>query len=514
MSPIPEPGPAGQPATASLHNPPPPPAPPMEFDPSGLIAEAEQACPPAPPTGNAVPPAGEAPPAPETVSAEPGLSGNATLPWPPGRTGVIARHLYARSYSPIPEVAITAALGLLAGVCGRAYRTHTDKDLALYIILVAKSGVGKEAIHEGIPMMLEAAEQTWASDFCRAQDFASGEALHKGLLREPGFLYLQGEFGRKLKRMGNPTDSLMQYFRTVMTQAFAKNFLEGKEYSNPENSLGGVHFPALSFLGETTPGTFLECLTEDMMADGFLSRFLVVSYLGDRPSPNRQRDQHLPPEELRAWRDLVAHAVQFKMPINAPTALVAKPTPEAEAMLDAFEAACIESLNHTDEESERQVWTRAHLKALKVAGLLAVADHYLFPTVRPQHVQWALALVHRDIEVFQQRKRNGDIGTGDDARERKLVEIIRKYIQEPTISASYSVPAKMHKDGLVPRHYLQRRVQTLAAFTNHKLGVSRALTEALGNMVADGWLMECKKTAMVDVYGHHGVTFRVLDLPK
>ena len=125
---------AGQPATANLHNPPPPPASPIGFDPSGLIAEAEQACPPAPPTGDAVPPAGEAPPAPETVSAEPGPSGNATLPWPPGRTGVIARHLYARSYSPIPEVAITAALGLLAGVCGRAYRAHTDTGAASLIL--------------------------------------------------------------------------------------------------------------------------------------------------------------------------------------------------------------------------------------------------------------------------------------------------------------------------------------------------------------------------------------------
>jgi hypothetical protein len=56
---------------------------------------------------------------------------------------VIARFLYQNSYSPIPEVAITAALGLLAGVCGRAYRTHTDKDLALYMILVAKERRGQ-----------------------------------------------------------------------------------------------------------------------------------------------------------------------------------------------------------------------------------------------------------------------------------------------------------------------------------------------------------------------------------
>lgn len=448
------------------------------------------------------------------ANSSPAENGTRTLAWPPGRAGVIARFLHDRSYSPIPEVAIAATLGLLSGVCGRAYRTHTEKDLALYMILVAKSGVGKDAMHEGIPMMLEMTDLTFAHEFCRAQDFASGEALHKGLLRDPGFLYLQGEFGRKLKRMSNPTDSPMQSFRTIMTNAFGKRFLEGKEYSNPEDSLGGVYWPALAFLGETTPGTFLECLSEDMMADGFLSRFLVISYAGDRPPPNRARDVQLPPEEAANWRALVDHALQYKFPINTPKALTAVPTSEAEALLDAFETACIASLNVTEEESERQVWTRAHLKGLKVAALLAVADNYLFPQVTTEHVEWALALVRRDVEVFQQRKRNGDIGTGDDARERKLFAIISDYIVQPTLPPGYRVPEKMHQDALVPKSYLQMRTQTLAAFRTHKLGARRALDDALRGMIEGGWLMECKVTEVVERYGHHGKTYRLLNLPR
>jgi hypothetical protein len=66
---------------------------------------------------------------------------------------------------------------------------------------------------------------------------------------DPGFLYLQGEFGRKLKRMSNPTDAPMQTFRTIMTNAFGKRHLEGKTYSNTDDSLHGVDWPALSFLG-------------------------------------------------------------------------------------------------------------------------------------------------------------------------------------------------------------------------------------------------------------------------
>lgn len=436
------------------------------------------------------------------------------LPWPPGRAGVIARFLFQTSYSPIQEVAIAATLGLLAGVCGRAYRTHTDRDLALYMILVAKSGVGKDAMHDGIPMMLDLAEQPMARAFLRAQDFVSGEALHKELLREPGFLYLQGEFGRKLKRMGNVQDSPMQTFRTVLTNSFAKRFLEGKTYSRAEDSLPGVDWPALSFLGETTPTTFLECLTPDMMADGFLSRFLIVSYDGGKPRPNRQRNAVLPPDDLLAWRDLVDHTIKYLMPFNVPEAIIATPDPAAEAMLDKFDDDCRDRLNATEDESERPVWTRAHLKALKVAGLLAVADNYLHPVVGVDHVNWALALVGRDIETFRRNQREGNIGADDDARTRKLVAIIRDYITRPSIPASYKVPPKMHRDALVTRSYLQQRSSTLPAFSNHRFGAGKALDEALRSMTANGWLMEARKTSVIDAYGHHGVTYRILELPE
>jgi hypothetical protein len=436
------------------------------------------------------------------------------VPWPPGAAGEIARFMHRTSYSPIAEVSITAVLGLLAGVCGRAYRTPTDKDLALYLILVAKSGVGKDHLHEAIPMMLRLSEAPLAEGFCRAQDFVSGEALHKEVLREPGFLYLQGEFGRKLKRMSNPQDTPMQSFRTTMLNAYGKRYMEGKSYSRAEDSLIGVEWPALSFLGETTPGTFLECLTEDMMADGFLSRFLVISYGGDRPMPNRDRSHELAPQTLRLWRDLVDHALRYQLPINAPLGKVVQQDEAAAAMLDGFEVTCIHSVNATDQESERQVWSRAHLKAQKVASLLAVADHHLNPTITAAHADWAIALVLRDVEVFQSRYRSGDVGLGDDARVRKLASIIRSYITAKKVPDSYKVPPKLHEDGLVPRAYLQIRTGSLPSFTNHRQGQSQALESVLRTFVANGYLMDAKQDKIVEMYGYHGKTYRVLDLPS
>lgn len=436
-----------------------------------------------------------------------------TLPWPPGRAGRFARFLFQTSYSPIQEVSITATLGLLAGVCGRAYRTHTGKDLALYIILVAKSGVGKDALHEGIPMMLDLSDRPLARYFVRAADFASGEALHKGLLREPGFLYLQGEFGKKLKRMANPTDAPMQSFRNIMVLAYGKRFLEGKEYSNPENSVPGVDWPSLSFLGETTPCTFLECLNPDMMADGFMSRFLVVSYAGGRPLPNADRTAEMAHEDLTLWTALIDHTVGYQGPFFTPAAMQVQPDPDARAMLDGFDLDCIARLNETDDETERQVWSRAHIKVLKIACLLAVADHYLNPVVTAAHVRWAIDLVQRDVETFQSRNRNGDVGVDDDARERKLLSFLRDYIAK-SVPASYKVPPRMVEDGIVPRSYLQMRSASLPAFRNHKLGAAKALDETIKSLVASGWLLEVKHDKVVEGYNHHGKSYRVLDLPE
>lgn len=448
----------------------------------------------------------ESPPAPT-------LGGGSTTPWPPGRAGAIARYLFKSSYLPIQEVAITATLGLLAGVCGRAYRTHTGKDLALYIILVAKSGVGKDGIHEGIPRMLEMTNEPMAHCFLRAEDFVSGEALHKTLLRGPGFLYLQGEVGRKLKRMANPTDAPMQTFRTVLTNTYAKQYLEGKTYARADDSLMGVEWPALSFLGETTPSTFLESLTSDMMQDGFLSRFLITTYEEGQPAPNKQRNATLPPIDLQMWTALVQHAVKYLPATFMPESIVAKPTGEAEAMLEAFETTCRNRLNALENDTERHVWTRAHLKALKISSLLAVIDHYLEPTVKREHAAWAIELVTRDIDVFLSNQRNGDVGAGNNVRERKLVSLIRDYITKKTISAAYKVPTKMHVDGLVTQSYLAMRTSGLAPFTNHKLGANKALGETVANLVRGGYLMECKQDKIVQEYNHHGKTYRILGLP-
>jgi hypothetical protein len=89
---------------------------------------------------------------------------------------------------------------------------------------------------------------------------------------------------------------------------------------------------------------------------------------------------------------------------------------------------------------------------------------------------------------------------------------MKDYLLKP-LPASYKVPAGMQDNSLIPRSYLQIRTASLPAFTNHKLGATRALDDAIRSMVASGYLMEAQKDRMVEGYGFHGKAYRIIRLP-
>lgn len=433
--------------------------------------------------------------------------------WPPGFAGQLATFIYYSSYLPVREVAIAATLGLLAGVCGRAF-TISGKSPSLYIILVARSGIGKDGMHEGIHKLIELAAVPMAEKFINASHFASGPALHKAILMQPGFLNLQGEFGRTLKRMANPRDTPMQDLRTVMTNAFGKKYLDGKSYSDSEKTLPGVAWPALSFLGETTPGTFYEALTPDMLADGFMSRFLIIAHNGNRPKPNEERSFELEPEELVRWQAIIKRAIPYQQTINAPQPIKVDATYDAIEKLYFFEIECGEAVNSAGgDEARRQMWNRAHLKAVQIAALLAIADNEISPKISLVQATWAIIAVRNDINVFTTRLKSGDIGIDDHSRETKLLSLMMKYVKEPP-APSYRIPLEMRQKGVIPRRYFQQNVSQVNAFCTHKLGTAVALDLTIRSMIDNGYLMEVPKHKVFPEWGAQGRCYYITSLPK
>jgi hypothetical protein len=403
-------------------------------------------------------------------------------------------------------------------VCGKAFVTHTKSGLNLYLILVARSAIGKEAMHEGISKLICATRQTVPSvsdffDFC---DFVSGPALARTAAAKPCFLNVAGEFGHKLKAMATNTnrpDGPMPQFRRVLTNLYQKSgpqsIAGGATYSNTENNIASIEGVAYSMIGETTPSTFYEALTPGMMEDGFLSRFLVMEYEGERPDENISR-LDAPDDRLLDWfKGMLVQAGQL---IRERKYQVVHPDEDAAHLLDAFSKECDGEIRKAgDDESRRQMWNRAHLKALKVAGLLAVSDNHMHPVIDHMQAAWAIALIRRDIAVFTKRLQSGDIGSDDKARERKLLAVAREYLKKGAAD-SYKIPAAMQQQGILPRKYLQIRTTTLPAFSNHKFGSAGAIDATIRTLIDSGYFMECDKHKMIEAFGFHGKCYRVLQL--
>ena len=446
--------------------------------------------------------------------------GGTGIAWPPGALGHVARFVYDNSYLPIKEVSIVAALGLAGGLCGRSWNIP-QSGLNLYVVLVARSAIGKEAMHTGISTLMAAAQEMdkACSDVADFTEYASGPALMKACSRNPCFVNVQGEFGRKLQRMAKDDggDTAMQTLRTAMTNLYQKSgdrsTVGGLGYSNKEENVESMYGVAYSMIGETTPTTFYESLTEDMMADGFLSRFTIVNYEGDRPANRTLAIQHEPDPSL--VRMICAIRVQATLQIDGSRvkAIQVGKTNEAAYYINQFDEFTAQKIRGTNVESERQLWNRASLKVQRIAALLAVFENWYAPVITLEQFEWAKDLIRRDIEHMLGKLQAGDVGTTDNTRETKAKEICREYLNPAYVpKPSYHVDQRMRANNIITREYLSRKTSVNASFYKYHRGHAAALTLTIDTLIADGVLMPVKDAGVMEQYGFGGKCYRILNV--
>ena len=443
------------------------------------------------------------------------LPGNPTgsIPWPPGRAGEIARWLYDQAPRPVREIAIVSTLGLLAGVGGRVYNIN-GSGLNLYVVLVAKSAIGKEAMHTGLSKLVSicAGAEPKMTNYVDFADYASGPALVKSLSTRTSFVNVAGEWGRKLRKMSDDnTEGPMSGLRTVMTNLYQKSgkgtVVGGIGYSDKEKDVKSVDGVAFSLIGETTPDTFYESLTNTMMQDGFMSRFIVIEYSGLRPELRIDAGTPMPAHLVETIAQMARNAEGVAgYTHDVPT------LPDAAELLDSFNKHCDIQINSTDDESWRQMWNRAHLKALKISALLAVADNCGEPFVAKHHAEWALDLIYRDINIMSRKITDGDVGNDDQSRQKKIMAILRDYLRKAPAN-SYRIIEAMRVQGYVPRSFLQMKTQKVNSFAKFRLGQNEALDKTMRSLADSGYVAEIPAGKLPPEYGFQGKTYRIVNLP-
>lgn len=431
-----------------------------------------------------------------------GARGN-VADFPPGLVGEVANYIYTTSSRPVVEVATASAIALCAGIVGRQFNI-SGTGLNQYLILLAKTGVGKEEGIKGIDRLISPLRQTipMVDQFLGPGTFASGQAIIRTLDEKPCFVSTVGEFGLMLHTLSDQNaHERALVMRRILLDVYGKSgrgsLLRSSAYADREKNTKIVASPAMTLFGESTPETFYEGLNLSQIADGLVPRFLIMEYGGDRP--RRNRTPYGPPNDALLARLAELLTVSLQMQGNNAWCDVQLDS-DAQALMDAFDRHCDDNIVGAGAiEGIRQLWNRAHLKALKLAGLLAAADRPHDPVVNHWDAEWAIALVRRDAERIVERFATGDVGEGESKQRADIIRVLSDYFSRPAseLKRVYEVPEEMHAARIVPLVYLMRRTAGLSAFRKHKLGARNALAATVKDLLDTEILVEVPKKTMV-----------------
>lgn len=435
---------------------------------------------------------------------------NGTIDWPIGTLGQIASFIYNSSHRPVKEISIISALGFMAGIAGGAYHTPSQTGLNLYLILIARSAVGKEAINNGLTLIQKHINDKSPLLSDSVLDFAkyqSQPALIKTFVNKKSFLNISGEWGRRLQRSsddgGKRGDPQEIQLRTALTDIYAKSgpnsTVSGLVYSDSDKDVEDIGRVAYSMIGESTPTTFYDALTPSMMEDGFLSRFNIIRYEGVRPEVNKNPTLIMDTYLIEKLVSMITYSRQLIE--NRQSVLVAFDDDALKAA-DEFNQRCDELINAEDEDSIRQAWNRAHLKVIRMASLCAVADNHIKPVVNMEYFNWALNSVCNDTEFMLSKIKSGDVGTGDDARLKKFIAVTLEFFNNE-YSKTYKVrhARQMANDGVVPYMYLYKRIAQQSSYRNHQRGAANALGETIKTAISSGLITQLDATQARERYG-------------
>lgn len=442
------------------------------------------------------------------------------LAWKTPPTGImhkITEFIYRQSNRPVYEISIVGALGLMAGICGRSYNV-SGTGLNHYILSLASTGSGKEAIAAGIDKLINAVVPRFpaADDVLGPADIASGQALlkHMSAKAVPCFVTVTGEFGLKMKQISSANaNSADIALRRVLLDLFNKSgsgvSVRPTIYSDKANNTEVMHSPAFSMLGESVPERFYEALDESMIYEGLLPRFIIVEYDGKRVKNNEQAWLIKPSEQLISSMEqlLMITADQAQRNTVIPVQVA---DAEARTLLRNLDEYADWQINTGTADVIKQLWNRFHVKVMKMAALLAVSDNIKQPSISVAHIHWSASLIITDINRLCDKFVNGEIG--EENGDRQAIETVRKIIGQ-YLSTSFAelkgCRREIHDKKHVQRSYVQQRALSTKAFKGQ--GGTQKFNNVIASMISNGHLTRVTHTQLSEYTKFTGETYAPLD---
>lgn len=429
---------------------------------------------------------------------------NADITFPEGLVGEIAQYIYDSSPRPVGVISLASALGLMAGICGSAFNV-SNTGLNMYIVVLAQTGTGKEALQSGIARLMNdvSAVVPSAKSFIGAGEFASAQGLMTYLQKtSKNFVSVVGECGIWIKTLSMPNaherhSSLRRMFLDLYGKSGQRSVLNPTAYADSAKNSAPVRQPAVSLLGESTQARFFGAIDEDLISEGFVPRWMILEYEGVRVPSNRNAGNVFPSSLLMdSLCNLCTYCTQM---IESLQTRHLTWTPEAAALELQFDQFCDSQHAATGEDVLHNLWSRAHMKALKLAAIIAVGRNIANPVIDEYSWMYAVKLVLRDTYRMVRRFHSGDLASrvesSNSEQAQAIITAIRQYGKlEATTLRSYGVTETMRNSFAIPYVYFQRKLARKSAFTKDRRGSSVAIQKAIDECAASGLLVSVPTT--------------------
>jgi len=405
------------------------------------------------------------------------------------------------------------------------YGFALDKDhLYLTADFTVHHNTGKEAAAAGISKLINAVKMQvpTASEFIGPSEISSGPALFKYLgTQSRSFVSILGEFGLRIKQLSaenaNGADiSLRRMLLDLFNKSGFNDVAYKSIYSDKDKNTTDIFSPALSIFGESTPERLYTALNEEMISEGLLPRFHIIEYRGNRRDLNEHHASIQPPFQLvEKLGAICAHSMT--MNYSMPRKVVNVETNDAAyKLLQDFDRLATDKINNGDKNVVKELWNRAHVKALKLSALIAVGVNYVAPVITEDHVNWSITLITNDINNLTARFEAGEIGQAQAAESKQVTEVkktIREYIHADwSVASKYSDNQALHIARIVPYAYISRRLIASAAFRHDRMGATNAIKRTLSIMMDSGQILEVGRAELGSKYGTTQRAFVVKDV--
>ncbi len=311
---------------------------------------------------------------------------------PPGLLGQIVEHTLRVSMYPQPELALGAAIGAVATLCGHKIRDPQNTRSNIYLVGLEVTGAGKDIARRVVSRLLAAVEPRLRGP----ETLNSSSAVVSALKVSPIQLMLLDEAGYLFKAAANPNATHMGQLVPTLLKLFTSSgeLVNLSSYTDSQKN-ADIDQPNLSIYATGTPEGFWQHITLDNVSDGLMGRMLVVPGRGYQAV--REAEWIDLPESMieaaRWWWKWMPGEAADHMLSPAPVTLT-----RSKAAYDRFwQYSSDISAKRIGEESTRAaIWSRAAEKANKLALIHCASRHVCEEpkSIELCDIDWAIKVVN------------------------------------------------------------------------------------------------------------------------